>query len=91
MTAILEFDPLTASGLHDAAGDSATVFDSLDALVVRAGQVSAHGTIVLGPSVETDLALDYASSMRRSDPTAGPSAGGGWSAVRAMSTPAWCS
>jgi pilus assembly protein CpaE len=71
MTAILEFDPLTASGLHDAAGDSATVFDSLDALVVRAGQVSAHGTVVLGPSVETDLALDFASSMRRSDPTAG--------------------
>ncbi len=71
MTAILEFDPLTASGLRDAAGESATLYDSFDALVVRAGQVSAQGTIVLGPSVETDLALDFATSLRRSDPTAG--------------------
>jgi len=71
MTAILEFDTLTASGLRDAAGESATLHGSFDDLVVRPGQVSAQGTIVLGPSVETDLALEFATSMRRSDPTAG--------------------
>jgi len=71
MTAILEFDTLTASGLRNAVGEAAVAFDSFDALGIRSGQQVAQATIVIGPSIDNDLALDFAETTRRADPTSG--------------------
>lgn len=71
MTAVLERDPVTARGLCNALGDSAVAVDSFEALGVRPAQQVPHATIVLGPSIDTELALDLAAKARQADPTCG--------------------
>lgn len=71
MTAIIEIDTLTAGGLRTALGDLAEVYDSYDALGVRPGRQSPTPTIVVGPSIDNELALEFAESTRRADPTCG--------------------
>ena len=71
MTVILESDPLTASGLRTAAGDAAAVVDTFDSLGIQPGQPIQHSTVVVGPSVDTEVALDFAETIRRADPTCG--------------------
>ena len=71
MTAILEADPLAAGALREVLGDSASVVDSFDALGLTPGKHSSHPTIVVGPSVDTDVALEVAAAVLRIDPTCG--------------------
>jgi pilus assembly protein CpaE len=71
LTAILEFDALTAGGLVNAVGDAAVAVDSFEALGIRPGEQTRQATIVIGPSVDSEVALDFAASTRRADPTAG--------------------
>ncbi|MGB8021494.1 MAG: hypothetical protein WCF04_09730, partial [Candidatus Nanopelagicales bacterium] len=62
---------MTARGLCNAVGDAAVAFDSFEALGIRPAHQVPQATIVLGPSIDTELALEFAASTRRADPTCG--------------------
>ena len=72
MTALLEPDVLARDSIRDAVGD-----DDRHGVVVRrvdrpdAQRARDLDTVILGPSVDNDLALDFAERMRASNPTLG--------------------
>ncbi len=75
MTALLEPDALARDGIRDsigdAVGDGVTELNSFDELAVLSRTRPDLDTVVLGPSVDTDVALDFAEQMRAKNPTLG--------------------
>jgi pilus assembly protein CpaE len=71
MTALLEPDVLARDSIRDAIGDSTDTVSSFDELMVLMRSHPEIDTVVLGPSVDNDLALDFAERERASNPTLG--------------------
>ncbi|MGB7982004.1 MAG: AAA family ATPase [Candidatus Nanopelagicales bacterium] len=71
MTVVLEPDVLTRDGIRDAVGAAPHTATSFDELTVVMRSNPEIATVILGPSVDTDLALDFAERMRTSNPTLG--------------------
>ncbi len=71
MTAILEPDVLARDSIAEALGDApqtASTFDELGVLLRNQPDVD---TVVLGPSIDYELALDFAQRQRAANPTMG--------------------
>jgi pilus assembly protein CpaE len=71
MTALLEPDVLARDGLLDAIGATADAVSSFDELTVLMRNRPELDTVVVGPSVDNELALDFAERMRGTNPTLG--------------------
>lgn len=71
MTALLEPDALARDSLRDAVGGSVESLSSVDDLTVLMRHNPELDTIILGPSVDTELALDFAEKLRSTSPTLG--------------------
>ncbi len=71
MTALLEPDALARDGIRDAIGDVTDMPTSFDELTVLLRTRPDLDTVVLGPSVDNDLALEFSERMRASNPTLG--------------------
>jgi pilus assembly protein CpaE len=71
MTAIVEFDPIGADGLRGALGPEASVISDLEALRHHLDASPDVDAVVLGPSVDQDMAFDLADRMRVVRPTLG--------------------
>lgn len=70
MIALLEPDVLARDGIRDAVGE-ATPAASFDELAVLMRDEPELDTVVLGPSVDNELAVDFAERMRATSPTTG--------------------
>jgi pilus assembly protein CpaE len=71
MTALLEPDVLARDAIRDAVGDNVDTVASFDELEVLLRNQPGVDTVILGPSVDNELALDYAERERASNPTLG--------------------
>jgi pilus assembly protein CpaE len=71
MTVILEPDALARDGIRDAVGEDPGMANSFDELTVLMRTNPETATVILGPSVDGDTAMDYADRMRASNPTLG--------------------
>lgn len=71
MTALLEPDALARDGLREAIGASTHAVSSFDELAVLMRNQPELDTVVVGPSVDNDLSLDFAERMRNTNPTLG--------------------
>jgi pilus assembly protein CpaE len=69
MTAIVDLDPGTAETLHAALGQDSLVLPSLEALRRHLEVQFGEDVVVLGPSVELNVALTLAESMRITRPS----------------------
>ena len=66
MTALLEPDALARDSLRDAVGGTIDSLTSLDELSAMVQHDSELDTIIFGPSVDTDLALEFTERLRAS-------------------------
>lgn len=71
MIAILEPDALARDSIRDAVGDVADTAASFDELTSLIRTQPALDTVVLGPSVDNELALDFVEGSRATHPTLG--------------------
>ncbi len=71
MTALLEPDALARDSLRDAVGGTIDSLASLDELSAMVQHDAELDTIIFGPSVDTDLALEFTERLRASNPTLG--------------------
>jgi pilus assembly protein CpaE len=71
MTALLEPDVLARDAIRDAIGDVSAAPASFDELTALVRSEPDLDTVVLGPSVDSELAIDFADLMRASNPTLG--------------------
>ncbi len=71
MTALLEPDVLARDSIRDAIGDVSVAPGSFDELTALVRTDPDLDTVVLGPSVDGELAIDFADHMRASNPTLG--------------------
>ncbi len=71
MAVILEPDVLARDSIRDAIGDSVVTVTSFDELTGLVRATPTLDTIVLGPSVDNEMALGFAEQMRESHPTMG--------------------
>ena len=71
MTVVLEPDALARDGIRDAIGEDPAAANSFDELTVLLRNDAEIATVILGPSVDSDIALDFAMRMRSSNPTLG--------------------
>lgn len=71
MTTLLEPDALARDTIRDAVGEALDTVSSLDELTVTLRSGVDVDTVILGPSVDNDLALDFAEQMRHANPTLG--------------------
>ncbi len=71
MTAILEPDVLARDNIAEALGDAPTTASSFDELGVLLRSQPDVDTIVLGPSIDQELALEFAERQRAANPTVG--------------------
>jgi pilus assembly protein CpaE len=70
MTVLLESDGLTREAIRDAVGH-VDVVGSFDELAELIGHRPDLDTVILGPSVDLDRALEFADRLRGTDPTVG--------------------
>ena len=71
MTVVLEPDALARDGIRDAVGGDAASANSFDELTVLMRNDPEISTVILGPSVDGDTAMDFAERTRASNPTLG--------------------
>ena len=71
MTVVLEPDALARDGIRDAVGGSPAAANSFDELTVLMRNDPEIATVVLGPSVDGDMAMDFSERTRASNPTLG--------------------
>ena len=71
MTALLEPDALARDSIRDAVGDPTQSVASFDELTVLMRDQPVLDTVILGPSVDNELAIDFADRVRASNPTLG--------------------
>ena len=71
MSVILEPDALARDGIRDAIGGEPALANSFDELTVVMRNYPGIATVILGPSVDSDAAMDFAERMRASNPTLG--------------------
>ena len=71
MTALLEPDVLARDSIRDAIGDSTDTVASFDELAVLMRNQPELDLVILGPSVDNELALDFADRLRATHPTMG--------------------
>lgn len=71
MTVILEPDVLTRDSIRDSIGEFTDAVGSFDDLAKLVRTTPDLDTIVLGPSIDLELALDYAERERSANPTVG--------------------
>ena len=71
MTALLEPDVLARDSIRDAIGDSTDTVASFDELAVLMRNQPELDLVILGPSVDNELALDFADRLRATNPTLG--------------------
>ena len=71
MTALLEPDVLARDSIRDAIGDTTDTVGSFDELAVLMRNQPELDTVILGPSVDNELALDFADRLRATNPTMG--------------------
>jgi pilus assembly protein CpaE len=71
MTVLLEPDVLARDSMRDAVGDSTDTVASFDELGVVMRNDPELDLVILGPSVDNDLALDFAERTRAANPTLG--------------------
>jgi pilus assembly protein CpaE len=71
MSVVLEPDALARDGIRDAIGDEPTPANSFDELTVVMRNDPDLATVILGPSVDSDIAMDFAERMRAANPTLG--------------------
>ena len=71
MTALLEPDVLARDSIRDAIGDSTDTVMSFDELAVLMRNQPDIDTVILGPSVDNELALDFTDRLRATNPTVG--------------------
>ncbi len=71
MTVLMEPDVLARDSIRDAIGSTVDTVASSDELTVRVRDDADLATVILGPNVDLDLALDFAERMRRTNPTLG--------------------
>ena len=71
MTALLEPDVLARDSIRDAIGDSTDTVGSFDELAVLMRTQPELDTVILGPSVDNELALEFADRLRATSPTVG--------------------
>lgn len=74
MTVLLEPDVLARDAIRDAIGASARIVTSLDELngVMREDLATLEiSSVVLGPSIDLEVALDFAERMRATNPSLG--------------------
>ena len=71
MTVVLEPDALARDGIRDAVGGALEAANSFDELTVLLRNDTEISTVILGPSVDGDTAMDFAERTRASNPTLG--------------------
>ncbi len=71
MTVVLEPDALARDGIRDAVGGDMSAAGSFDELTVLMRNDPEIATVVLGPSVDGDLAMDFSERTRATNPTLG--------------------
>ena len=71
MTVVLEPDALTRDGIRDAVGENPGLANSFDELTILMRNNPEIATVILGPSVDGDTAMDFAERTRSSNPTLG--------------------
>ena len=71
MTALLEPDALARDSIRDAVGGIAHIASSFDELALTMRNEPDLATVLIGPSIDTDIALDFAERMRATNPTLG--------------------
>ena len=71
MTVVLEPDALARDGIRDAVGEVLGTANSFDELTVLLRNDPEVSTVILGPSVDGDAAMDFAERSRSSNPTLG--------------------
>lgn len=71
MTALVEPDVLALDSLRDAIGDSTDTVGSFDELAALMRNQPELDTIVLGPSIDIDRALEFSEQERATNPTLG--------------------
>jgi pilus assembly protein CpaE len=71
MTVLLEPDVLARDSIRDAIGEAVQTTSSFDELTVLLRNDPECETVILGPSVDQDLAFGYAERTRATNPTMG--------------------
>src|SRR4051794_24938472 len=71
MTAIIDLDPAVAETLHAALGAESVVLPGMDALERHIKTQLGEDTVVVGPTVDLQSALDLATTMRVIRPSLG--------------------
>ena len=71
MSVVLEPDALARDGIRDAVGNDPTPANSFDELTVVLRNDPDISTVILGPSVDGDIAMGFAERMRAANPTLG--------------------